>query len=355
MTFDPDFRTDLNRWQAVIQRGAQAYSKFVYAVTTTSIYCRPTCSSRKPNRKNVRFFDNWRMAEENGFRPCKRCKPQMNNAPDPKIETVIQACKIIEEAEHEQSLNELSDSAGLSPYHFHRTFKRVLGVTPKQYAMEIRLKRMRKNLPQSSTITEAVYESGYESSSRFYEKAAKSLGMKPSAYKKGGKGKTIHYAIIQSYLGWVLVAATEKGICRIDFADAPQTLHDRITSEFPEAKLHENDSDFKTIVEKILKFLETPEQGAPLPLDIQGTAFQRRVWTALQKIPPGSTVNYGEIAKQIGKPKAARAVAQACAANQIAVAIPCHRVVRSDGDLGGYRWGVSRKQAILSRELTKSE
>jgi AraC family transcriptional regulator of adaptative response/methylated-DNA-[protein]-cysteine methyltransferase len=350
-----DFETDAQRWQAVIQRNVQADNKFVYAVTTTLIYCRPTCSSRKPNRKNVCFFDNWQMAEQNGFRPCKRCNPQMSDASNAKIEIVIQACKMIEKAEQEPSLNELADVVGLSPSHFHRIFKKILGITPKQYAIENRLNRMRENLPQSSTITDAVYESGYESSSRFYERATERLGMKPSAYKKGGKGKRIYYAVVPVSLGWVLIAATEKGICRIEFDDTPETLHDSIKAIFPEAELQENPPEFKIFIEQTVKFLEQPDIGLPLPLDIQGTAFQRRVWAELQKIPLGSTVNYGEIAKQIGNPKAARAVAQACAANKIAVAIPCHRVVRSDGDLGGYRWGVNRKQTILKRESNESE
>jgi len=348
-----DFRTEAQRWQAVIQRNVQADNKFVYAVTTTLVYCRPTCSSRKPNRKNVCFFDNWQVAEQNGFRPCKRCNPQLSSTSNAKVEIIIQACKMIEKAELEPSLNELADDVGLSPSHFHRIFKKILGITPKQYAIENRLNRMRENLPKSSTITNAVYESGYESSSRFYERATERLGMKPSVYKKGGKGKKIYYAIVPVSLGWVLIAATEKGICRIEFSDTPETLTDSIKAIFPEAELQENSPEFKIFVEKTVKFLEKPNIGMSLPLDIQGTAFQIRVWTELQKIPLGSTVNYGEIAKQIGKPKAARAVAQACAANKIAIAIPCHRVVRSDGDLGGYRWGVNRKQKILEREANE--
>lgn len=350
MTTPIDFKSESNRWQAVAHRNPQAVGKFVYGVVTTGIYCHPTCSSRKPNRTNVCFFDNWQTAEENGFRACKRCTPNVSNATNTTAERVIQACKLIEETEQALSLNQLATMVGLSPYYFHRIFKKTVGVTPKQYAMEKRLNRVRSNLTQNSTVTEAVYKAGYESGSRFYETAKKSLGMKPSVYKKGGEGIPIRYAIVESYLGWVLVAATEQGICKIAFDDRPEILYSRLKADFPQAELHDNDPEFKTIIAQTLTFLETPEQGLDLPLDIQGTAFQRRVWAALQTIEPGSTASYSEIARKIGKPKAARAVAKACAANNIAVAIPCHRVVRNDGDLGGYRWGIERKQALLKRE-----
>jgi AraC family transcriptional regulator of adaptative response/methylated-DNA-[protein]-cysteine methyltransferase len=350
MTPTDDFTSESNRWQAVIQRNPQAYDKFVFGVVTTGIYCRPTCSSRKPNRENVLFFDNGKTAEQDGFRPCKRCCPQFSNAANMAVERITQVCKIIENAKKEQSLKELALSVGLSPSHFHRLFKRTVGVTPKQYAIENRLQRVRNNLQRNSTVTETVYAAGFESSSRFYETATRSLGMKPSAYKKGGAGISIRYAIIQSYLGWVLIAATEQGICKIDIDAVPEILRTRLKADFPEANLQDNDPEFRTIIAQTLSLLEAPEQGLSLPLDIQGTAFQRRVWATLQTIPPGSTASYAEVAKMIGKPKAARAVARACAANHIAVAIPCHRVVRGNGDLAGYRWGIERKQAILDRE-----
>lgn len=343
------FTSESSRWQAVSQRQAQAESEFVYGVTTTGIYCRPTCPSRRPKRENVRFFDNWQQAEAAGFRACKRCTPQ---SPDthPHVTAVAQACKIIEQAEQEPSLNELADAVGLSPYHFHRLFKKTVGITPKQYAMEKRLERVRSNLPQKPTVTEAVYAAGFASGSRFYETAAGSLGMKPSEYRQGGMGIMIRYAILPSYLGYILIAATEKGVCKIDLDDTPEILLDRLKESFPEAELQENDPAFTAVITQTLAYLEAPEKGHSLPLDIQGTAFQRRVWSALQNIQPGQTASYADIAQQIGSPKAARAVAQACAANELAVAIPCHRVIRSNGELGGYRWGLERKRQLLEKE-----
>ncbi len=350
MKLTTNFTSEADRWQAVIQRTPQSDGAFVYAVVTTGIYCRPTCSSRRPNRENVQFFDDWQTAQEAGFRPCKRCDPQISNPPNTAVDAVAQACKIIEDAEQAPSLNQLADAVGLSAYHFQRLFKKMVGITPKQYAIEKRLNRVRNNLQQTSSVTTAVYEAGYESGSRFYETATTSLGMKPSAYQKGGRGVSIRYAIVQSYLGWVLVAATDRGICKIDFGDTPEILQTRLKTDFPEAEAQDDDPTFAAMVARTLAFLEAPEQGLALPLDIQGTAFQRRVWAALLNIQPGTTASYAEIAQQIGNPKAARAVAQACASNKIAVAIPCHRVVRSNGNLGGYRWGVDRKQTILERE-----
>ncbi|RME98241.1 MAG: helix-turn-helix domain-containing protein, partial [Chloroflexi bacterium] len=290
----PEFLSEAGRWRAVVQRDPQADGAFVYAVATTGIYCRPTCSSRRPNRENARFFDTWQQAEEAGFRPCKRCTPQTSVAPNTAVDAVAQACQIIEQAEQEPSLKQLADAVGLSPYHFHRLFKKTVGITPKQYAMQKRLNRVRHTLRQNSTVTNAVYEAGFESGSRFYETAATSLGMKPSEYQKGGTGVSIRYAVVQSYLGWVLIAASERGICRIDFGDDPEILQTRLKATFPGAKLQDGDPAFATIVAQTLAFLETPEQGLALPLDVQGTAFQRRVWSVLQTIQPGSTASYAE-------------------------------------------------------------
>ena len=295
------------------------------------------------------FFDTWEAAEQAGFRPCKRCTPNLPSAPDGTA-AIVRACTLIETAEKPPTLQQLAAEVGLSSYHFHRLFKKVVGITPKQYAAEKRLERLRATIQQEHTITEAIYNAGFESSSRFYETATSTLGMKPSAYRSGGADEVIRFATARSYLGWVLVAATEQGICRIDFGDAPETLLARLQTSFPQARLLADDPDFGKIVAQVLAFLETPNQGLALPLDIQGTAFQRRVWMALQHIPAGATTSYADIAARIGSPQAARAVAQACAANNIAVAIPCHRVVRRDGDLGGYRWGLDRKRALLDRE-----
>jgi AraC family transcriptional regulator of adaptative response/methylated-DNA-[protein]-cysteine methyltransferase len=344
------YATDEVRWQAVINREPQADGHFFLGVSTTGIYCRPVCPSRLPNRENVQFFDDSQSAETAGYRPCKRCRPQAVEEVDLSVQAIIQACRIIEKAEQQPSLQQLADEVGLSKYHFHRLFKKVVGVTPKQYAAEKRADRVRNELQKESAVTDAMYNAGYESSSRFYETAASSLGMKPKEYLEGGPGLSIRYAIVQSYLGWVLVAATDQGICNIDFGDTPQGLLEGLRSRFPQANLEVGDPQFEQTVSQVLAFLERPQQGLKVPLDIQGTAFQRRVWSALREIAPGSTASYGDVAASIGKPTAARAVAGACAANKIAVAIPCHRVVRSDGELGGYRWGVARKREILQRE-----
>ena len=349
-----DFSTEERRWEAIVQRMQQSDGEFFYGVVTTGIYCRPVCSSRIPNRENVRFFDTTQLAEDADFRPCKRCTPRKESAPNTALDVVTQACKFIEESEKEPTLNQLADIVGLSPYHFHRLFKKTLGITPKQYAAANRQNRVRTNLRQDATITDAIYESGYESSSRFYENAASSLGMKPSEFQKGGKGKLIRYGIVQSYLGWVLVAVSDRGVCRIDFDDSPEILKARLDENFPNAELISDDPTISSIISQTVAFLETPELEYALPLDIQGTAFQQQVWQALRDIRPGTTVSYGDIAKQIGNPKAVRAVAQACGSNSIAVAIPCHRVVRKNGELGGYRWGIKRKEMILEREASSN-
>lgn len=344
------FSTQSTRWQALVERNQHANNSFVYGVLTTNIYCRPICTSRLPKQENVKFFDNWQMAESKGFRACKRCSPQLSEENNPTITAIISACKIIETAENLPSLNDLAKQVGLSQYHFHRLFKKIVGLTPKQYSLEKRLSQVRANLQSEPSITQTLYNARFESSSRFYETAKSSLGMKPRKYRSGGSGVTICYAIAPSYLGYVLVAATEQGICKIDFGDSPEFLEQLLKKSFPNAKLQSSDPSFQTVVEQVLAFLETPNQTFSLPLDIQGTAFQRRVWTALQNIAPGTTTSYSEIASQIGNPKAVRAVAQACAANNIAVVIPCHRVVRNNGNLGGYKWGISRKQDILTKE-----
>jgi AraC family transcriptional regulator, regulatory protein of adaptative response / methylated-DNA-[protein]-cysteine methyltransferase len=344
------YRTDPSRCQALVGCDRQADGAFVYGVTTTGIYCRPGCASRRPLRKNVRFFDTWQEAEGAGFRPCKRCAPRSPAGQDPRVEAVVRACQIIDEAASPPRLADLAQAVGLSPSYLHRLFKKTVGVTPRQYAAERRLGRVRDRLQTSPTVTDAVYEAGFASSSRFYADTAATLGMTPSAYQKGGQGARIRFAVSPCSLGWVMVAATAQGICAIDLSDTSELLVERLRARFPQAALMDPDPELLAWMEQVLAFLESPGDGLDLPLDIQGTAFQRRVWMALQETPPGSTASYGDIAARIGSPKAARAVAQACAANTIAVAIPCHRVVKSDGGLGGYRWGSERKRALLERE-----
>ena len=345
------FLSDDDRWRALVQRDPQACGEFVYGVLTTGVYCRPACSSRLPNRENVRFFETGMEAEQAGFRPCKRCKPESTDQKQPQTRAVLKACQMIAEADEPLSLKELAHAVDMSPFHFQRQFKKIVGVTPKQYAMEKRTGRLRDRLRKGSTITEAMYDAGFASSSRFYEKAATTLGMKPSVYKNGAQGVRIRFAIVPCFLGLALVAATGQGICAIDFGDTAEALKENLRHRFPRAIFQVPDPQFTAMIGQVLGFLDEPHRGRlHLPLDVQGTAFQRRVWLALQEIPPGDTVSYAGIASRIGKPAAARAVAKACAANPIAVAIPCHRVVRGNGQLGGYRWGVERKRVLLERE-----
>ena len=328
-----------------------AGGKPFYGVDTTGIYCRRGCPSRRPNPRNVRYFGTPAEAERAGFRSCKRCRPDSPEAPDPRLRIALEACRSIEEAETPPSLRELASVASLSPFHFQRLFKSIVGVTPKQYAMEKRSDRLRRQLRDGRAISPALYEAGFASSSRLYESAAATLGMRPSEYRSGAPGEPIRFAVVPSYLGPVLVAATARGICAIEFGRSADALKGRLRARFPKAKLRGPDPGLRKAVARVLSFLDEPRKRRPaLPLDVEGTSFQRRVWQALSRIPAGSTVTYAEIAARIGRPMAARAVAQACAANPVAVAIPCHRVVRADGGPGGYRWGVERKKKLLERE-----
>lgn len=342
--------TEAERWAAIAHRDSSADSKFFYAVKTTGIYCRPTCASRQPKRENVRFFDDGAAAEAAGFRPCKRCSPRSTSPQQQQAEIIAAVCKQIEAADTPLSLDTMAQMAGLSAYHFHRVFKDVVGVTPKQYAIAQRARRVRQHLQEDNTVTQAIYNAGFETSSTFYEQSASLLGMTPSQYQQGASGVAIRYTVQPCWLGWVLVAATPKGICAIAFGDTVEVLTTQLRADFPKAQFCEGDRAFEGWVEQVLHLLEAPQQAVDLPLDIQGTAFQQQVWQALRTIAPGTTVSYGDVAKSIGKPQAVRAVANACANNHIAVAIPCHRVVGSDGSLRGYRWGRDRKQALLSKE-----
>jgi AraC family transcriptional regulator, regulatory protein of adaptative response / methylated-DNA-[protein]-cysteine methyltransferase len=344
------FVSDEMRWEAVQRRDPRAEGHFFYAVLTTGVYCRPTCAARLPRRENVRFYQRRAEAERAGYRPCKRCRPDGEAPAAQQAEMIAKACRAIETAETVPSLATLAAEAGISRFHFHRLFKEATGVTPKAYAAAHRAERMRRDLPHSATVTEAIYGAGFNSSGRFYAGSAEILGMKPKDFRAGGDGATIRFALGQCALGAILVAATEKGVCAIALGDDPETLLRDLQDRFPKAQLVGGDKAFERLVATVVGFVDEPARGLDLPLDLRGTAFQRRVWEALRAIPAGATVSYTELAKRIGRPKAVRAVAQACAANALAVAIPCHRVVRNDGTISGYRWGVERKRSLIKRE-----
>lgn len=337
-------------WAAVERRDRAADGRFVYGVRTTGVFCRPSCPSRPARRENVSFHVDGEAARAAGFRACKRCKPDDLHATPPAHAGIVKACRAIECAEALPDLATLADIAGLSRFHFHRQFKAATGVTPKAYAAARRSARVREALAAGKPVTEAMYDAGYNSNARFYSDANGMLGMTPSAYRAGGSDAEIRFAIGECSLGAILVAATDKGLCAILLGDDADTLARDLQDRFPRATLRGDDAAFAHTVALVVGFVEAPRIGLDLPLDIRGTAFQQRVWQALRAIPPGRTASYADIAQEIGLPKAVRAVAQACGANALAVAIPCHRVVRSDGSLSGYRWGVQRKQALLERE-----
>lgn len=338
------------RWSSVVARDAGMDGKFYYSVKTTGVYCRPSCGSRRPRPENVGFFPTTEEAESAGFRPCKRCKPDQPPLSEQHAKLVISLCRQIEAADTAPSLEVLARSAQMSAFHLHRVFKAVTGMTPKAYAVAHRASRVREELTHRETVTDAIYGAGYNSAGRFYEESNLLLGMTPQEFRAGGANTIIRFAIGQCSLGAILVAASERGICAILLGDDPDTLIRDLQDRFAKADLLGGDTEFEQLVAKVVGFVEMPKLGLDLPLDIRGTAFQQRVWRALRKIPPGSTVNYSEVARRIGAPKAARAVANACAANILAVAIPCHRVVRNDCSLSSYRWGVERKLALIDRE-----
>ena len=351
----PEFyATDAARWQAVCARDAAADGRFFFAVATTGVYCRPNCAARQPKRENVRFYDNIAAAEAAGFRACKRCRPTGRSIADTQADAVRHACRLIDEAETPPSLADLADAVGISPFHFHRVFKAVLGVTPKDYAAGRRIERLKQELDDGTPVAQAIYGAGYGSSSRLYETTHATLGMTPAAFQQGAKGKRIQWTVTPTVLGPLLIAATPDGVCMIEFGPDDAALEQRLDERFPSATRTRADADLAAHVAAVGAYIATPSQGLSLPLDIQGTAFQRRVWRALQAIPPGRTASYGEVAAGLGQPSAARAVARACATNGVALAIPCHRVVGADGKLSGYRWGVERKRALLEGEKQAS-
>ncbi|MGV8917871.1 MAG: bifunctional DNA-binding transcriptional regulator/O6-methylguanine-DNA methyltransferase Ada [Pseudomonas sp.] len=348
---DPTTATENDpRWARVVARDPEADGQFWYSVTTTGIYCRPSCPSRAANPQNVRLHDTLEQARASGSRACKRCNPEGNSKGAANSILVADACRLIEQQDTPPSLNTLAESVGLSASHFHRLFKRETGLTPKGYAAAHQAGRVRKELLGGQSVTVAIYDAGFSSSGRFYEKSTAMLGMTPSQYRDGGTDEVIRFAVGQSSLGAILVASSAKGVVSILLGDDPEQLLCNLQDRFKKARLIGGDADYELLVARVVGFVEAPALGLDLPLDVRGTAFQQRVWQALRDIAPGSTVAYSDIARAIGAPTSMRAVAGACAANHIAVAIPCHRVVRNDGSLSGYRWGVERKRALLERE-----
>ncbi len=343
----------LNReecWAALASRDSGADGAFVYAVRTTGVYCRPGCSSRLPRRENVAFYATPAAAEEAGFRPCKRCRPNEGSAGERRVAAIGRACALIRARDTLPSLTELADAAGISRFHFHRVFKEITGTTPREWGTAHRLGRFAERLDSGESVAEAVYGAGFGASSRAYEAAPNGLGMTPGARRHGGRGETIRFTTVETGLGWALVAATERGICMTALGDERAALEAELRRRFPAALIWPADAKLTAWAEQIVGFITRPDAQPDLPLDIRGTAFQALVWRALQKIPPGRTASYTEIAAALGRPSAVRAVAQACANNKLALLVPCHRVVRSDGDLAGYRWGIERKRALIARE-----
>ena len=339
------------RFQSLIDRDPNADGAFFYSVKTTGVYCRPSCAARLALPENVQFHLTTQAAESAGFRPCKRCKPNQAPLAEQYADKVAQVCRLIETSDAQQpSLAELAAHVDLSTYHFHRVFKSVTGLTPKQYATAHRSARLRTELAQTATVTDAIYAAGYNSNGRFYASSTDVLGMTPTNFRTGGARTEITFAISQCSLGAILVARSDRGICAILLGDDPNVLARDLQDRFPQANLTVGDKYFEQTVAQVVGFVEAPALGLDLPLDIRGTAFQQRVWQALRQVHAGRTASYTEVANAIGSPKSVRAVAQACAANALAVAIPCHRIVRNDGGLSGYRWGVERKRALLEKE-----
>jgi AraC family transcriptional regulator of adaptative response/methylated-DNA-[protein]-cysteine methyltransferase len=345
-----ELETDLC-WRAVEGRDARFDGIFFYGVRSTRVYCKPTCPSRRPRRGQVEFFNSCDDAEGAGFRACLRCRPRETGAHDPRVEFVLRACRAIEAHEDgAPSLEELAAQLGVSPHQLRRTFKGVTGITPRQYAAAHRLKLFKSRIKDGDGVTNAMYEAGYGSSSRLYENASEKLGMTPATYRRGGKGMNINYTIVDSGLGRLLVAATGRGVCSVQFGDGDEELAAALAAEYPSAAISRDEAGLGGWIETLLGHVDGAQARLDLPLDLRATAFQTRVWEELRRIPYGETRSYGDVARAIGRPTAVRAVASACAANPVALATPCHRVVREGGALGGYRWGLGRKRELLERE-----
>jgi AraC family transcriptional regulator of adaptative response/methylated-DNA-[protein]-cysteine methyltransferase len=341
------------RWARIVARDRTADGQFWYSVSTTGVYCRPSCPSRVANPGNVQLHDSLESARATGFRPCRRCNPEGPSIEGEHAALVAKACRIIEASEEEPSLEELAGALGRSPSYFHRVFKATTGLTPKDYAVAHRAKKVRQGLASGNSVTAAIYDAGFNSSGRFYEKSTDMLGMTPSQYRAGGANEEIRFAVGATSLGAILVASSKKGVAAILLGDDPDKLLRNLQDRFPRAQLIGADREYEALVARVVGLVETPGIGLDLPLDVRGTAFQQRVWQALREIPVGETLSYAEVARRIGSPRAVRGVAGACAANNLAVAIPCHRMVRQDGLPSGYAWGVERKRALLDREASR--
>jgi AraC family transcriptional regulator of adaptative response/methylated-DNA-[protein]-cysteine methyltransferase len=339
------------QWRQVMERDARQDGRFVFAVRTTGIYCRPSCPSRRPRRDSVEFFSDPKLAERAGYRACLRCKPTEISA---QAQFVTRARQLLDEAEGVLTLAELSKRVGVSPFHLQRLFKRATGLSPREYQSARRMQQVKRGLRKGDDVTTALYDAGFGSPSRLYEKAGQQLGMTPGAYRRGGAGMTIQFAIVASPLGRLLVAATSRGLCAVRFGENATELERELREEFPAAEIHRDDESLQAYLQPLLAHLQGENVTMNLPLDVRATAFQKKVWDALREIPLGQTRSYSEVARAIGDPKAVRAVATACASNPVALAVPCHRVVRSDGELAGYRWGIERKKKLLEQERRQS-
>ena len=347
---------DESKWQTVLSKDARADGQFVFAVSSTKIYCRPSCPSRRPHRERVSFFQSPEGAEQAGFRACRRCHPRGASVKETQLELVQRVCRLLEDAEVETTtLAALSEQTGVSSFHLQRTFKKVMGVTPRQYADASRVSRFKGGARGGKSITTAIYDAGFGSSSRLYEQAVAQLGMTPATYGKGGRGATISYAIVECSLGGLLVATTGKGVCSVKLGDSEAALEANLKREFPAAEFRRDENTLSNAISAVVDHLEGKSPHIDLPLDIQATAFQRQVWQQLRAIPSGQTASYSEVASAIGQQKAVRAVARACATNPVALVIPCHRVIREDKSLGGYRWGLERKKKLLETEKSRAK
>jgi AraC family transcriptional regulator of adaptative response/methylated-DNA-[protein]-cysteine methyltransferase len=335
------------QWQQVIARDARQDGRFVFAVRSTGIYCRPSCPSRRPRRDSVEFFPNPKDAERAGYRACLRCKPTQVSE---QAQYVIRARQLLDSSETTVTLAQLSQQVGLSAFHLQRLFKRATGLSPREYQSARRMQQVKSELRKGEDVTTALYDAGFSSSSRLYENSNQQLGMTPGTYRRGGAGMTITYAVAPSALGLLLVAATERGLCAVRFGESASELEHGLRAEFHSATLRRDDGALRRYLDPLLAELRGQSSPITLPLDVRATAFQKKVWEALQHIPRGETRSYTDIARQIGEPSAVRAVARACATNPVAIAVPCHRVVRSDGELAGYRWGIERKRKLLKAE-----